>query len=58
MSSTPGKTNLAAVDPANGILLWTFSMSYLAENSTTISNGLLLAADETGELYAVTPGGA
>lgn len=57
MSSSTGKPNLAAVNPVTGALLWTYQMSSMAENSPTISNGILLAADDNGMLYAFTPGG-
>ena len=55
--SNAGTTNLAALDPATGNILWQYSMSSLAENSPTVSNGILLAADDAGTLYAFTPGG-
>lgn len=57
ISSGAGKPNLAAVDPATGNLLWTYRMTSIAENSPTVSNGILLAADDSGMLYAFTPGG-
>jgi len=56
--SNSGKTNLAALNPATGNILWSYSMSSMAENSPTVSNGILLAADDAGTLYAFTPGGA
>jgi outer membrane protein assembly factor BamB len=57
MASTAGKPNVAALDPATGKLLWTFVMSSFAENPPTVSNGILLAGDDGGTVYAFTPGG-
>jgi len=56
--SNSGKTHLAALNPATGNILCSCSMSSMAENSPTVSNGILLAADDAGTLYAFTPGGA
>jgi|GEM_PF-1759547 len=55
--SPNGKTNLAGIDPANGNILWSSSMSYFGENPPTICNGILFAGDDAGALYAFTPGG-
>jgi outer membrane protein assembly factor BamB len=57
IASMSNKTNLAAIDPATGNVLWSYKMTSPAENSPTVSNGILLQGDDAGMLYAFTPGG-